>query len=33
MKTTSSAQGMEFAITFTNVEVDLPMEDSIFKVN
>ncbi|MGB8491030.1 MAG: hypothetical protein WCE64_08225 [Bacteroidales bacterium] len=33
MKTTSSAGGMEFVTTFTKVEVDVPMDDSIFKVN
>lgn len=32
MKTTSSASGMEFVVNFTKVEVDVPMEDSIFKV-
>jgi outer membrane lipoprotein-sorting protein len=32
MKTTSSAQGMEFSIVFDKVEVNVPMEDSIFKV-
>jgi len=32
MKTTSSAQGMDILINFTKVEVDLPMEDSIFKI-
>jgi outer membrane lipoprotein-sorting protein len=32
MKTTTSAQGMEFVINFTKVEVDLPMDDSVFKV-
>jgi hypothetical protein len=30
MKTTTSAQGMDILITFTKVEVDVPMEDSIF---
>ena len=30
MKTTSSAAGMEFVTTFTKVEVDVPMDDSIF---
>jgi outer membrane lipoprotein-sorting protein len=30
MKTTSSASGMDFVLTFTNVEVNTPMEDSIF---
>lgn len=32
MKTTTSAKGMEFALQFTKVEVDIPMDDSIFKV-
>jgi outer membrane lipoprotein-sorting protein len=32
MKTTSSAQGMDFVITFTKVEIDLPMDDSLFKI-
>jgi hypothetical protein len=32
MKTSTSAQGMEILINFTKVEVDLPMEDSIFKI-
>jgi outer membrane lipoprotein-sorting protein len=32
MKTTSSANGMEIVTTFTKVEVDTPMEDSIFKL-
>jgi outer membrane lipoprotein-sorting protein len=31
-KTTTSASGMEFVLEFTNVEVNLPMEDSIFTV-
>jgi outer membrane lipoprotein-sorting protein len=30
MKTTSSASGLDFVLTFTNVEVNTPMEDSIF---
>jgi outer membrane lipoprotein-sorting protein len=30
MKTTTSAQGMDILINFTKVEVDVPMEDSIF---
>ncbi|MCJ7449073.1 MAG: hypothetical protein MUO72_15435 [Bacteroidales bacterium] len=30
MKTTTSTSGMEFVMTFTKVEVDIPMEDSIF---
>jgi hypothetical protein len=33
MKTTTSAQGMEILINFTKVEVDTPMEDTIFKIN
>jgi outer membrane lipoprotein-sorting protein len=32
MKTTSSAQGMDSVITFTKVEIDLPMDDSLFKI-
>jgi hypothetical protein len=32
MKTTASTQGMDFQTTFTKVEVDVPMEDSIFKI-
>ncbi len=32
MKTTTSASGMEVAITFDKVEVNLPMDDSVFKV-
>jgi len=32
MKTTSSAQGMEFTIIFDKVEVNIPIEDSVFKV-
>ena len=32
MKTSTSAQGMEILINFTKVEVDLPMEDSLFKI-
>ena len=32
MKTTTSANGMDFTITFDKVEVNLPMEDSIFKL-
>jgi outer membrane lipoprotein-sorting protein len=30
MKTTTSAQGMDMVLTFTKVEVNTPMEDSIF---
>jgi outer membrane lipoprotein-sorting protein len=33
MKTTTSAQGMDILINFTKVEVDVPMEDSMFKIN
>jgi len=33
MKTTSSTSGMEFVVTFTKVEVDIPMDDSVFKLN
>jgi hypothetical protein len=32
MKTNTSAQGMDILINFTKVEVDIPMEDSIFTV-
>jgi hypothetical protein len=32
MKTTMSMQGMEFSIIYSKVEVDVPMEDSIFTV-
>jgi outer membrane lipoprotein-sorting protein len=32
MKTTTSASGMEFSMTFDKVEVNLPMEDSVFKI-
>jgi outer membrane lipoprotein-sorting protein len=32
MKTTTSAQGMDILINFTKVEVDTPMDDSIFKI-
>jgi outer membrane lipoprotein-sorting protein len=32
MKTTTSAQGMDILITFTKVEVDIPMDDSLFKI-
>ena len=33
MKTITKAQGMEFVMNFTKVEVDTPMDDSIFKIN
>jgi hypothetical protein len=32
MKTSISAQGMDILTSFTKVEVDLPMEDSLFKI-
>ena len=32
MKTTTSVSGMEMVMNFTNVEIDIPMEDSIFKL-
>jgi outer membrane lipoprotein-sorting protein len=32
MKTTTSAQGMDILINFTKVEVDTPMDDSLFKI-
>jgi outer membrane lipoprotein-sorting protein len=32
MKTTTSASGMEIITTFTKVEVDIPMDDNMFKV-
>jgi outer membrane lipoprotein-sorting protein len=32
MKTTTSANGMEIVTTFTKVEVDIPIEDSVFKI-
>jgi outer membrane lipoprotein-sorting protein len=32
MKTTTTASGMEIVTTFTKVEVDIPIEDSIFKI-
>jgi len=32
MKTTSSTQGMEFSIIFDKVEVNIPIEDSVFKI-
>jgi hypothetical protein len=32
MKTSTSAQGMDILINFTKVEVDIPMEDDIFKI-
>jgi hypothetical protein len=32
MKTTTSTSGMEIVTTFTKVEVDIPMEDTVFKI-
>lgn len=32
MKTTTSASGMEIVTTFTKVEVDIPIDDSVFKI-
>jgi outer membrane lipoprotein-sorting protein len=32
MKTTTTASGMEIITTFSKVEVDIPIEDSIFKI-
>lgn len=32
MKTTTSAQGMEMVMIYDKVEVNIPMEDSIFKI-
>lgn len=32
MKTTTSVSGMEMVLNFTNVEVDIPMDDSVFKL-
>ncbi len=32
MKTTTSANGMEFIVSFDKVEVNLPMDDSIFQL-
>jgi outer membrane lipoprotein-sorting protein len=32
MKTTTSAAGMEIVMTFDKVEVNVPMEDSLFKI-
>ena len=32
MKTTTSASGMEIITTFTKVEVDVPVEDTLFKI-
>lgn len=33
MKTTTTAKGMEIVMNFSQVEVDTPMDDSIFKIN
>jgi outer membrane lipoprotein-sorting protein len=33
MKTTTSAQGMEMAMEFTLVEVDIPIDDSVFTIS
>ena len=33
MKTSTTAQGMEFVMNFTKVEVDIPVDDSVFKIN
>ena len=33
MKTTSSTQGMDILLQISKVEVDTPMEDSVFKLN
>ena len=32
MKTSTSAQGMDMVMTFTKVEIDTPMEDSLFTI-
>ncbi len=32
MKTTTSAAGMDYTITFTKVEVDVPIDDSVFQI-
>jgi hypothetical protein len=32
MKTTTTASGMEIITTFSKVEVDIPIEDSIFRI-
>ncbi|MGD0342599.1 MAG: hypothetical protein ABSA76_12920 [Bacteroidales bacterium] len=32
MKTTTSMNGMDFVMTFTKVEVDIPIDDSVFAV-
>jgi len=33
MKTTTLASGMEIVTTFTKVEVDIPIDDNVFKIN
>ena len=33
MKTSTTAQGMEFVMNFTKVEVDIPVDDNIFRIN
>jgi hypothetical protein len=33
MKTSTTAQGMQFVMNFTKVEVDIPIDDSVFKIN
>lgn len=32
MKMTTSVSGMEMQVTFTNVEIDVPMDDSVFRL-
>lgn len=32
MKTTTTASGMEIVTTFTKVEIDIPIDDSVFKI-
>jgi hypothetical protein len=32
MKTSTTAQGMEFVMNFTKVEVDIPVDDNIFRI-
>ena len=33
MKTSTTAQGMQFVMNFTKVEVDIPVDDNTFKIN
>ena len=33
MKTSTTAQGMQFVMNFTKVEVDIPVDDNIFRIN